>query len=124
MLRYATGGRYYQIKKKKKSNGEVFGEVSRISCEEYEKTKGRCQVKPKPGDKVVIIIKPYHEYNCVRGVVKDVLTRSQRHTRGHKVRLQTGDIGRTMTILNCDENNSQRKRSKKRRRSKSQRRKN
>jgi uncharacterized repeat protein (TIGR03833 family) len=97
MLRYATGGRYYQVKKKKK-NGKNIGEVSRISCEEYDKTRGQAR-QPKVGEKVVIIVKPYHQYNCITGIVERVLTRKKTHTRGHKVKLCNGKVGRTMRIL-------------------------
>lgn len=34
-----------------------------------------------------------------RGIVKDVLTRAVRHTRGIKVRLQDGQVGRVREIL-------------------------
>ena len=106
-LMYATGGgknkRYFKIKKKKnKKTGNVSGEVSRISCAEYDNPRtnpniGR--VKPKVGARVTIIIKPYHQYNCKTGIVKDVLTSKPIHTKGHKIRLTSGEIGRTLKIL-------------------------
>jgi uncharacterized repeat protein (TIGR03833 family) len=34
-----------------------------------------------------------------RGIVRDILTSSPRHTRGIKVRLQTGEVGRVQAIL-------------------------
>lgn len=34
-----------------------------------------------------------------RGVVKDILTNSTHHSRGIKVRLQDGQIGRVQTII-------------------------
>lgn len=34
-----------------------------------------------------------------RGVVKDILTNSQRHSRGIKVRLTDGQIGRVQKII-------------------------
>jgi len=52
---------------------------------------------PKVGDKVTIIIKPYKD-NCSTGIVKDVLTKKKNHTRGCKVRLQNGKIGRVLKI--------------------------
>jgi uncharacterized repeat protein (TIGR03833 family) len=106
-LYYITGGgkkkRYYRIKKRKnKSTGKVTGDVSRVTCAEYDDassnpTLGR--IRPNSGDRVTIIVKPYHQYNCVTGTVKDVLTRKELHTRGHKVRLTTGVVGRTLKIL-------------------------
>jgi uncharacterized repeat protein (TIGR03833 family) len=50
--------------------------------------------RPKKGDKVTIIIKPYYKKITKIGVVKDVLTKAKKHTRGHKVRLEDGTIGR------------------------------
>jgi uncharacterized repeat protein (TIGR03833 family) len=105
-LMYNTMGgkseRYFKIKKKKNKNtGVVFGEVLRISCAEYNDPKKNTnigKIKPNVGDNVTIITKPYNIYNCITGNVKDVLTRSKTHTRGHKVRLQTGDVGRVLKI--------------------------
>ena len=54
--------------------------------------------RPKKGDKVKIIIKPYNKKITKIGVVKDVLTKAKKHTRGHKVRLEDGTIGRIMII--------------------------
>jgi uncharacterized repeat protein (TIGR03833 family) len=34
-----------------------------------------------------------------RGIVKDILTNSQRHSRGIKVRLMDGQIGRVQEII-------------------------
>ncbi len=99
-----TGGkRYYRVKRKKnKSTGNVTGDVSRITCAEYDNAATNTtlgKTMPRVGNKVSIIVKPYHQYNCVTGIVKDVLTRRETHTRGHKVRLTTGVIGRTLKIL-------------------------
>ena len=35
------------------------------------------------------------------GVVRDVLTRSETHPHGIKVRLETGEVGRVKRILDC-----------------------
>jgi len=51
---------------------------------------------PKKGDTVEIIIKPYHKKITKIGIVKDVLTKAKKHTRGHKVRLEDGTIGRVV----------------------------
>ena len=104
-LLYSTGGgkkkRYYKVKKKV-SNGKTKGEVTRISCQKYDDSRtnpGLGLVQPNAGDKVIIITKPYHAYKCHTGIVQNVLTRRKIHTRGHKVRLTTGVIGRTLKIL-------------------------
>lgn len=50
---------------------------------------------PKVGDKVNVIQKiHYTTGELTTGVVKDILTRSRFHPRGHKVRLTNGIIGR------------------------------
>jgi uncharacterized repeat protein (TIGR03833 family) len=110
-LFYTTGGgnkqiHYYHIKKnKKKSNVSSSNkcQVKRISCQEYDdrtKNKDLGKIKPRIGSKVMIIIKPYNNYDCKIGIVKRVLTNKQIHTRGHKVMLETGIIGRTLKIIN------------------------
>jgi uncharacterized repeat protein (TIGR03833 family) len=64
-----------------------------------EKNKDINVEKPSSGDIVRIIIKPYDEGVTKLGVVKDVLTRKDVHTRGHKVRLHNGVIGRLLKII-------------------------
>lgn len=77
----------------KSPNGYFYKNKMRISEKEYSERK------PKVGDKVQIIIKPYHKNIIKTGVVKDVLTKKQFHSRGHKVRLMDGTIGRIVKIL-------------------------
>lgn len=106
---YITGGgknkRYYRIKKKKNPtgpNGKTKADVTRISCEEYNDPRKNPNIgrfMPRIGDEVIIIIKPYHQYNCVRGIVDRVLTKKKYHSRGFKVKLRTGEIGRTLKNL-------------------------
>lgn len=55
--------------------------------------------KPKIGDKVTIIIKPYKKNITETGIVRRILTKKEFHTRGHKVMLSTGTIGRTIRLL-------------------------
>jgi uncharacterized repeat protein (TIGR03833 family) len=105
-LHYMTGGgkkkRYFKITKNKTKNGKISAKVSRISCQKYDdpqKNTNIGRIMPQVGDKVTIIIKPYYQYNCKTGIVQDVLTRKPIHTRGHKVRLTTGEIGRTLKII-------------------------
>lgn len=107
-LLYKTRGiqggedRFFKIKKKKnKKTGDVYGEVSRISCAEYDDPKQNPigLIKPKIGNKVIIIIKPYRQYICKTGIVKKLLTQREVHSRGHKVQLSSGEIGRTLKIL-------------------------
>jgi len=54
---------------------------------------------PKKGDKVKIIVKPYDKKITIIGIVKDVLTKKKYHSRGHKVRLEDGTIGRIVQIF-------------------------
>jgi uncharacterized repeat protein (TIGR03833 family) len=54
---------------------------------------------PIIGDIVEIIVKPYHKHKTVTGKVKRVLTKKKNHSRGHKVMLEDGTVGRMITIL-------------------------
>jgi uncharacterized repeat protein (TIGR03833 family) len=65
---------------------------------EKKPVKKTAPPRPKKGDKVTIIIKPYYKKITKIGVVKDVLTKAKKHTRGHKVRLEDGTIGRILSI--------------------------
>jgi uncharacterized repeat protein (TIGR03833 family) len=53
----------------------------------------------KPGQKVSIILKiDQLSGKLTEGIVKDILTSSQSHPRGIKVRLESGQIGRVKEI--------------------------
>ncbi|ARU60717.1 hypothetical protein CBW65_06165 [Tumebacillus avium] len=53
-----------------------------------------------PGLEVDIILKQDQRTGkTTRGIVKDILTSSPTHTRGIKVRLQDGQVGRVKTVL-------------------------
>ncbi len=53
-----------------------------------------------PGLAVAIILKKdQRSGKTTEGIVKDLLTSSAFHSRGIKVRLQDGQIGRVVTIL-------------------------
>lgn len=64
-----------------------------------EKINSRGTTKPSKGDIVRIILKPYNEGVTKVGIVKDVLTKKEVHTRGHKVRLHNEIIGRLVKII-------------------------
>ena len=53
---------------------------------------------PKVGDKVKITIKPYIGKTAT-GIVERVLTKKKYHSRGHKVKLTSGKIGRILKII-------------------------
>jgi len=58
---------------------------------------------PKLGDKVRIVQKiNYSNGELTEGVVKDVLTGKKFHSRGHKVRLTNGIIGRIQDFVDMD----------------------
>ena len=58
---------------------------------------------PEPRDKVRIVQKKdYASGVLIEGVVKDVLTSSRFHPRGHKVRLEDGTIGRVQEFVDQD----------------------
>jgi uncharacterized repeat protein (TIGR03833 family) len=50
--------------------------------------------RPTVGATVRVIVKPYVQKKYVTGRVARVLTRKAVHTRGHKVQLEDGTIGR------------------------------
>ncbi len=55
---------------------------------------------PKPGDRVKVIEKQnYGTGILTEGIVQDVLTHSEFHPRGHKVRLTNGIIGRVQEFV-------------------------
>ncbi|KOF04219.1 hypothetical protein AWW67_09005 [Roseivirga seohaensis] len=54
----------------------------------------------KPGIEVNIVLKQdQRSGKLTRGVVKDILTKSPKHTHGIKVRLEDGQVGRVKEIL-------------------------
>ena len=54
----------------------------------------------KPGIKVAIVLKKDQRTNrLTEGVVKDILTNSESHPHGIKVRLLSGEVGRVKVIL-------------------------
>lgn len=109
-----TGGRRKKSKKnrrksKKKSNHKENNKsvkqgatVSRISCAEYDdpsKNPNIGRIMPKVGDNVIIIVKPYKDFTCIKGKVQRVLTKRPVHTRGHKVMIENNIVGRTLKII-------------------------
>lgn len=57
---------------------------------------------PQPGDHVKIIEKQnYGSGVLTEGVVQGVLTHSEFHPRGHKVRLTSGVIGRVQEFVDA-----------------------
>ncbi len=54
----------------------------------------------KPGIKVAIVLKQDQRTGrLTEGIVKDILTNSDTHPHGIKVRLMSGEIGRVKSIL-------------------------
>ena len=65
------------------------------------KTEGTSRKNIKPGIKVKIVQKHHQKTGeLTEGIVKDILTNSQNHHRGIKVRLESGIVGRIQEILN------------------------
>ena len=62
----------------------------------YKKYKRNKDKRPNVGDHVKIIIKPYHQNNTKEGIIQRVLTRKMFHSRGHKVKLTDGTVGRML----------------------------
>lgn len=61
---------------------------------------GQCRKDIHPGLEVAIILKKDQRTGALtEGVVKDILTKSPFHSRGIKVRLEDGQVGRVHTVL-------------------------
>lgn len=57
-----------------------------------------------PGLRVMVVLKPdQRSGKLTEGVVKDILTKSATHSRGVKVRLETGEVGRVREIVSDDQ---------------------
>ncbi|MFG1492696.1 YwbE family protein [Halobacteriovorax sp. ZH4_bin.1] len=55
------------------------------------------------GERVRIVLKKDQRTgNLTEGIVKDILTKSDYHPHGIKVRLESGDVGRVKEILDLD----------------------
>ncbi|MDD2212794.1 MAG: YwbE family protein [Clostridia bacterium] len=52
----------------------------------------------------IVLKKDQRTGKRTRGIVKDILTNSQQHPRGIKVRLEDGQIGRVQEIIKRDLN--------------------
>lgn len=84
----SDSGYLYEVKR---------GQTRRVSRDRYPDYK---REDLKKGVKVEIIIKPYKNGKKIVGRIKKVLTKKKIHTRGHKVMLEDGTIGRMIRILN------------------------
>jgi uncharacterized repeat protein (TIGR03833 family) len=61
---------------------------------------GQNRVNIKSGSRVYIVLKKDQRTGKkIKGVVKDVLTRSSFHSHGIKVRLENGQVGRVQEVL-------------------------
>lgn len=59
-----------------------------------------------PGTSVLIVLKKDQKTGkLTKGIVKDILTSKSNHTRGIKVRLEDGQVGRVQKILSYSNNN-------------------
>jgi uncharacterized repeat protein (TIGR03833 family) len=71
------------------------------------KTDGRIRSNVAKGAEVLIVQKrDQRTGRLTRGIVKDVLTRSEEHPRGIKVRLEGGKIGRVREIVAREDRSS------------------
>ena len=85
------------ISKSKKSKKPRNISKSKKSKKPRNISKSKKSV-PKVGNKVEIAIKPYKGKTKI-GVVKRVLTKKKYHSRGHKVMLNSDNVGRIIYIL-------------------------
>ncbi|MBT2680968.1 YwbE family protein [Bacillus sp. ISL-35] len=62
--------------------------------------EGKNRIDIKPGSKVNIVLKADQKTGkLTQGIVKDILTNSNTHPHGIKVRLEDGQVGRVKEIL-------------------------
>jgi uncharacterized repeat protein (TIGR03833 family) len=84
------GGYYYKIS---------GGKTKRISYDEYKCDYEIGKRTVNSGDRVRITIKKMGVYNAkAEGIVQDVLTHKKFHSRGLKVRLTSGEVGRVVCV--------------------------
>ena len=67
-----------------------------IENKQNKQNKTISKVKPKVGQNVHIIVKPYYKKIIKSGIIKRVLTKKKYHSRGHKVMLLNGKVGRVI----------------------------
>ena len=61
---------------------------------------GKNRADVKPGQRVNIVLKKDQRTGALtEGIVKDLLTNSQTHPHGIKVRLEDGQVGRVQEII-------------------------
>jgi len=61
---------------------------------------GQTRFNIKPGMIVLIVLKQDQRTGkLTKGIVRDILTKSQNHPHGIKVRLQDGQVGRVKEIV-------------------------
>jgi uncharacterized repeat protein (TIGR03833 family) len=86
----SEGGYHYKV---------TGGDCVRVSADVYE---AKCSDKDtnhvRVGDRVRIAIKPY-KGDTAEGIVSRVLTSKKTHSRGKKVLLEDGVIGRMLCII-------------------------
>ena len=64
------------------------------------KTDGQIRSNITKGAEVLVVLKrDQRTGKLTQGIVRDILTRSQNHPRGIKVRLEDGKIGRVREIV-------------------------
>lgn len=81
-------------------NKKVRYSLDHNNEEEYH-MNGQSRKDIYVGATVYIILKADQRTGkLTRGIVKDILTKSQIHTRGIKVRLTDGQIGRVQEVIN------------------------
>jgi len=80
--------------------GEVRVGVVRWRARKGISMSGTKRNRIRPGAEVQIVQKQHQRTGqLTRGIVQDVLTKSQTHPRGVKVRLESGEVGRVTEIL-------------------------
>jgi uncharacterized repeat protein (TIGR03833 family) len=75
----------------------------RFYLEKNIKMDGTIRSNIKPGQRVHIILKKDQRTgNLTEGIVEKILTSAAKHTRGIKVKLESGEVGRVQEILDSE----------------------
>lgn len=78
---------------------DIVSQKTNISVEKTGKDNTK-RGDIKSGTKVLIVQKQHQKTGeLTEGIVKDILTNSENHHRGIKVRLQSGIVGRVQKII-------------------------
>lgn len=88
------------IRNKRLKSTILTSPVKRLALDKIKGMDGRNRSNIRPGTEVAIVLKEDQRTGeLTEGTVQNILTNSQFHPHGIKVRLTTGEVGRVKKIL-------------------------